>query len=141
MTQFDQPSSRDGDEEPGPSGRIGPFSVTQCRDCAPALRRELETLDYELRGIVNRRLAEMDEGGQGAESFLRAATTVLLSVAAGLMETAAERAREPADIGAFKDVAEDVAQWARSRKLRDLLAEEENELGPPAQKNSNSPGG
>lgn len=125
MTHFEQPSSQDGDEEPGPSGRIGPFSVTQCRDCAPALRRELEALDYELRGAVNRLLAEVDEAGEDAATFLRAATTVLLSVAAGLMETAAERAREPADIGAFKNVAEDVAQWARSRKLRDLLADEE----------------
>jgi len=125
VTRFDQPSSRDGDEEAAPSGRLGPFSIAECRDSAPLLRHELEALDYELRGVVNRVLAEVEDGKGDAATFLRAAATVLLSVAAGLMETAAERAREPADVGAFKDVAEDVAQWARSRKLRDLLADEE----------------
>jgi hypothetical protein len=125
VTRLDQPSSRDGDEAEAPTGRFGPFSIAECRDSAPHLRRELETLDYELRGVVNRVLAEVEDAEGDAATFLRAAATVLLSVAAGTMETAAERAREPSDVGAFKDVAEDVAQWARSRKLRELLTDEE----------------
>lgn len=125
MTRVDRPSSPDGDGEPGAAGGLRPYSIAECRDLDAQLRRELETLDYELRGIVNRLLAEVDDAEGDAPTFLRASATVLLSVAAGLMETAAERAHEPADVAAFKDVAEDVAQWARSRKLRDLLAAEE----------------
>jgi hypothetical protein len=125
VTQVDRPSSPGSDGETGSPAGLGPFSIADCRDLEPLLRRELETLDYELRGVVNRVLAEVEDAEGDAATFLRAAATVLLSVAAGSMETAAERAREAADVGAFKDVAEDVAQWAKSRKLRELLADEE----------------
>ncbi|BBU61601.1 hypothetical protein MSC49_15360 [Methylosinus sp. C49] len=125
MTRVDPPSSPGGDAEAPSQGGLGPISIADCRDLSPQLRRDLETLDYELRGVANRLLAEVDDAKGDAATFLRAATTVLLSVAAGLMETASDRAHEPTDVGAFKNAAEDAAQWAKSRKLRDLLADDD----------------
>lgn len=121
MTDFDPGSSpRDG-EGPVQPARAAPLSIADCRSCEPALREALETLDDEVRGVVNQLLAGVDGGGADGTAFLKAATTVLLSVAAGLLETAAERRGEHADIGSFKDAAEGAAQWAKSHRLRDLL--------------------
>jgi hypothetical protein len=81
-------------------------------------------LDDEVRGAVNRLLAGVEGQGGDTDAFLKASTTVLLSIAAGLMETAAERGCEPADVGSFRDAAEDAAQWAKGRRLRERLDSE-----------------
>ncbi len=81
-------------------------------------------LDYEVRCVFNQILAGVDQSGRDGALFLKASTTVLLSVAAGLMEAAAERTHEPADVESFKATAEDAAQWAKSRKLRYFVSGE-----------------
>lgn len=123
MTRFDRPSSQDDRASSSHSEGALP-TVEECRRLDPALRQELEIVDYEVRCVVNQILAAVDQSGQDGVMFLRASTTVLLSIAAGLMETAAERAHESADVDSFKDIAEDAAQWAKDRKLRHFVAGE-----------------
>ncbi|MBY6240570.1 hypothetical protein [Methylosinus sp. Sm6] len=121
MTSFDPRASRRDGETSGRPARAAPFSIAECRSCAPELREALEVLDDEARGVVNQLLARVEGGGADGTAFLKAATTVLLSVAASLMETAAERGSELAEVDSFKDAAEAAAQWAKSHRLRDLL--------------------
>lgn len=104
--------------------RAVPVSIADCRSCEPALREALEALDDEVRGVVNHLLAGVDGRGADGATFLKSATTVLLSIAAGLMETAAERGGEMVDTASFKDAAEDAAQWAKIHRLRHLLDNE-----------------
>jgi hypothetical protein len=124
MTGFDPGSSRREGETPGGPARAEPFSIADCQSCGPELRAALEALDDEVRGVVNQLLSAVDGRSADGTAFLQAATTVLLSIAASLMETVAERGCEPADVEAFKDAAEDAAQWAKSHRLRDLLDSE-----------------
>jgi hypothetical protein len=137
VSSFDPSTPR---TDPPRGAGVAPFSIDECRSCEPALRQELETLDYQLRSAVNQILAGVEGDGRDGAAFLRGATTVLLSVAAGLIETASERLRAPTDIGAFKDVAEDAAQWAKDHKLRELL-DGDGRRSDPIQKNSDSPAG
>jgi hypothetical protein len=120
MTSYD-PGSSTRAGAPGGPARSGPFSIADCRSCEPELREALEALDDETRAIVNQLLSGVEARGADGTVFLQAATTVLLSIAASLMETAATRGCEPVEVEAFKDAAEDAAQWAKSHKLRDLL--------------------
>lgn len=121
MTRFDSTSSPGEGAAVAQPARVAPFSIEDCRRCEPALREALEALDDEARGLVNQLLAGVEAEGGDATAFLKAATTVLLSVAAGLMERAAERGCEPVDVDCFRDAAEDAAQWAKSHRLRERL--------------------
>lgn len=121
MTRFDPTSSPQDSAAVARPARVAPFSIEECRRCEPALREALAALDDEARGLVNHLLAGVEAEGGDATVFLKAATTVLLSIAAGMMERAAERGCEPADIESFRDAAEDAAQWAKSHRLRELL--------------------
>jgi hypothetical protein len=121
VTRFDPTSSHREDAAVAQPARAAPFSIADCRSCEPALRGRLEALDDEVRSAVNQLLAEIAREGEDASAFLKAATTVLLSIAAGLMETAAERGGAAIDVESFRDAAEGAAQWAKSHRLRDLL--------------------
>lgn len=125
MTSFDPGSSRREGETTSGSARAAPFTIADCKSCAPELREALEALDDEVRGVVNQLLSGVEGRGADGTSFLRAATTVLLSIAASLMETAAVRGCEPVEVEAFKGAAEDAARWAKSHRLRDLLDSED----------------
>lgn len=128
MTRFDSFSANSGggapDDARPPARRLEPLPIDRCRDLASPLRQELETLDDEARSLVNQLLAGVDGQNKDGVSFLRGAATVLLTIAAAAMETAAERLREPADVEAFRDAAEDAAQWTRRRRLKEALGDE-----------------
>ncbi len=49
---------------------------------------------------------------------MKASTTVLLSIAAGLLARAAEDQRAPFDAGSFAAGAGSAAKWAAQRRLR-----------------------
>lgn len=121
VTRIDPTSSHREDARSAQPARAAPLSIEDCRRCEPALRGRLEALDDDVRGAINRLLAEFDGEGEDRGAFLKAATTVLLSIAAGLMESAAERGGMAADVESFRDAAEDAAQWAKSHRLRELL--------------------
>lgn len=124
MTRFGRLSPREEDARPAHSEGGAIPTIEECQRLEPALRQDLEMLDYEVRCLVNQILAGVDRSGRDGVSFMRASTTVLLSVAAGLMEATAERTHEPVDVDAFKAIAEDAAEWAKGRKLRYFLAGE-----------------
>lgn len=124
MAGFDRPSQRDEKARPADSGRAKIPTIEECQQLDAELREDLEVLDYEIRCAVNQILADVDRSGRDGISFLRASTTVLLSIAAGLLEATAERTHEPADVEAFKAVAEDAAEWAQRRKLRYFVSGE-----------------
>jgi hypothetical protein len=100
------------------------LSIEECQNLDAPLREELELLDYEIRSIVTRISADMAPFGADDGLFLKASTTVLLSIAAGLMQRAAEETKKPFDTDSFVVGAQSAAQWAMTRKLRYLLAGE-----------------
>lgn len=118
MTRFGRSSPQDEDAKADHPASSRIPSLQECQQIDESLREDLEVLDYEVRCVVNQILAGVDQSGRDGVLFLRASATVLLSIAAGLTETAAERTREPVDIESFKAIAEDAAEWAKSRKLR-----------------------
>jgi hypothetical protein len=125
VTRIDPTSSHREDAGPTqPARAAAPLSIEDCRRCEPTLRGRLEALDDEVRGSINLLLAEIDAEGDERGAFLKAATTVLLSIAAGLMESAAERSGVAADVESFRDAAEDAAQWAKSHRLNEILDSE-----------------
>ncbi len=119
-----RPSSRGEKAESDRSGTIGIPTIEECQRFDAPLREDLELLDYEIRRRVDRMLAGVDQSGKDSVLFRKASTTVLLSIAAGLMESAAERTREPFDVASFKAVAENAAQWAKNRKLKYFVSGE-----------------
>lgn len=118
MTRFGRSSPPDEDAAADLSSNSRIPSLEECQRLDESLREDLEVLDYEVRCVVNQILAGVDQSRRDGVLFLKASSTVLLSVAAGLMEAAAERTREPADVESFKAIAEDAAEWAKTRKLR-----------------------
>lgn len=124
MAGFGRPSPCDVQAKPAVSESAKIPTVEECQRLDASLRQDLEVLDYEVRCIVNQILADVDQSGRDGVSFMRASTTVLLSIAAGLLEVTAERSHEVADIEGFKAIAEDAAQWAKNRKLRYFVAGE-----------------
>jgi hypothetical protein len=125
VTRIDPTSSHREDARPAqPARASAPLSIEDCRRCEPVLRGRLEALDDEVRGSINLLLAEIDAEGDERGAFLKAATTVLLSIAAGLMESAAEQGGAAADVESFRDAAEDAAQWAKSHRLKEILGGE-----------------
>lgn len=118
------PSPHGEKAEPDYFGAAGIPTIEQCRCFDAPLREDLELLDYEVRRGFNQILAGVDRSGRDSVLFLKASTTVLLSIAAGLMESTAERTREPFDVASFKAIAENAAQWAKSRKLKYFVSGE-----------------
>lgn len=118
------PSSRGEKAERNRSGGTGIPTIEECQRFEAPLRADLELLDYEIRRRFNRILAGVEQSGEDGVLFLKASTTVFLSIAAGLMESTAERTREPFDVASFKAVAENAAQWAKDRKLKYFVSGE-----------------
>ena len=100
------------------------LTIEECQQVNSPLREELELLDYEIRSAFTRILNDVDRSGAGNILFLKASTTVLLSIAAGLLERAAQENDTQFDLGAFVLGAEKAAEWAKMRKLRYFLGGE-----------------
>jgi hypothetical protein len=102
----------------GYSEMVGIPTFEECRLLDDPVRADLELLDYEIRRVSAQILADVDRSEKDSVLFLRTSATVILSIAAGLMESAAERTGQPFDVDSFKTVAEDAAQWAKTRRMR-----------------------
>jgi hypothetical protein len=102
----------------GFSEMLGIPTFDECRRLDDPVRADLELLDYEIRRISAQILADVERSDKDGVLFLRTSATVILSIAAGLMETAAERTGQPFDVESFKAVAEDAAEWAKTRRMR-----------------------
>jgi hypothetical protein len=76
-------------------------TIEECRRLEPSLRACLEQLDQEVRGAHDRILADVDRSLADSALFLRGSATVIVTIAAGLMELAAERTRERRDDASF----------------------------------------
>lgn len=100
------------------------MSIEDCQRIDAPLRAELELLDYEIRGVILRIKADVERSGADDALFLKASSTVLLSIAAGLTIRAAEKTCAPFDAESFMLGAQNAAQWARMRKLRYFVAGE-----------------
>lgn len=97
---------------------ISAMSIEECQRLDAPLRGDLELLDYEIRSLVARIRREAKEAGAEDATFLKASTTVLLTIAAGLMARAAEDGRAPFDCRSFVATADSAAKWAGERRLR-----------------------
>lgn len=104
--------------------QIAVMSIEECQRLAEPLRRDLEVLDYEVRSLVARMRAEANDAGSDDAAFVEASTTVLLTIAAGLMAREAEIRRARFDASSFLAGADSALQWARSRRLKYFLAGE-----------------
>lgn len=100
------------------------MSIEDCQRLETPLRQDLELLDYEIRTLVARIRREAGEGGADDATFVKASTTVLLSIAAGLLARAAEDRRAAFDASAFVASADSAARWAGERRLRYCVAGE-----------------
>jgi hypothetical protein len=103
---------------------IAVMSIEECQRLDAPLRQDLEVLDYEIRSLVARIRKEAGEAGGDDTVFVKASTTVLLSIAAGLLARAAEDKRAAFDAGAFVATAGSAAKWAEQRQLRYFLGGE-----------------
>jgi hypothetical protein len=106
------------------SNVVSALSIQECQKLDRSLRADLELVDYEIRSIVTRILTDVDRSGVDSVLFLKASTTVLLSIAAGLLTTAADEANGTFDVATFMSGAEDAAEWARTCRLKYCLGGE-----------------
>lgn len=100
------------------------MTIEECQKLETPIRQDLELLDYEVRSIVNRIRNESRDAGGDDATFVKASTTVLLSIAAGLLARAAEDERAPFDASSFAAGAGQAARWAEQRRLRYFMAGE-----------------
>jgi hypothetical protein len=108
----------------GETSEIGVMSIEDCQRLDAPLRHDLEVLDYEIRRVVARVRNEARDAGADDMIFVKASTTVLLSIAAGLMARAADDRRAAFDAESFIAGADSAARWAGERRLRLCLAGE-----------------
>lgn len=100
------------------------LTAEQCQRLEGPIRDQLELLDYEVRSAFARIFADGDRSRLENVMFLKASTTVLLSISANLFERASETTNEPFDVDSFLAGAKSAAQWAALRKLRNCVAGE-----------------
>jgi hypothetical protein len=100
------------------------MTIEECQNLDPPIRQDLELLDYEVRTIVDRIRSESRDAGGDDATFVKASTTVLLSIAAGILARAAEDERAAFDAGSFAAGAGHAARWAEQRRLRYFVAGE-----------------
>jgi hypothetical protein len=100
------------------------MSIEECQSLETPLRHELEVLDYEIRGLLARSRSEARSIGADDALFVRASTTMLLSIAAGLFARAAEDQRAHFDARSFAEGAGSAARWAKQQRLRCCLGGE-----------------
>ena len=122
MKSFDRTSSVH--KEDNLPSRTEFLSIEECQKLVSPLRDDLELLDYEIRSAFTRIMSEVDRSGSDNVLFLKASTTVLLSIAAGLLERVAEQTNHPFDVDSFVGGAQSAAQWAKMRKLKYFLGGE-----------------
>jgi hypothetical protein len=94
------------------------MSIEECQSLRAPLRHDLEVLDYEIRSLVALIRKEAGEAGADDMIFVKASSTILLSIAAGLLARAAEDRRAAFDSGSFIAIAGSAAKWAEERRLR-----------------------
>jgi len=108
-----------GRREPSPGGkRQGLPTVDECRRLDGALRHRLEGVEDAVRSACSRSAAEVDRPHLDKSLFLRASATVIVSIAASLMDVVSERTGEPFREGAFAEAARDAAEFIRNRSER-----------------------
>ena len=101
------------------------MTIEECQKLDQPIRQDLELLDYEVRTIVDRIRSESRDAGGDDATFVKASTTVLLSIAAGILARAAEHFIERHGDSRFSDVH---ASEADSR-IRDRAGYWEDEPG------------
>ncbi|WP_442754602.1 hypothetical protein ACNHKD_16660 [Methylocystis sp. JAN1] len=94
------------------------MSIEECQKLETPLRQDLEVLDYEIRSLVARIRKEAGDAGADDATFVKASSTVLLSVAASLLARAAHDKQAAFDAGDFAASARNAARWAEERRLR-----------------------
>lgn len=100
------------------------MSIEECLKLDTPIRQDLEVLDYEVRSLVARIRREARDAGADDATFVKASTTVLLSIAAGLLARAAEDRRASFDACSFAKSAGSAAKWAEERRLRYFIGGE-----------------
>ncbi len=105
-------------------GEIAAMPIEECQRLDAPLRDDLEVLDYEVRTLVARIRREACDAGTDDTTFVAASTTVLLSIAAGLIACAADERRAAFDARSFAASANRAADWARKRRLLRFVAGE-----------------
>jgi hypothetical protein len=100
------------------SAELSVMTIEECQKLETPLRDDLELLDYEIRSLVARIRKEAGEAGADDVTFIKASSTVLLSIAAGLLARAAEDGRADFDASSFAASAGSAARWAEERRLR-----------------------
>lgn len=101
------------------------MSIEECQRLNTPLRRDLEILDDEIRSLLARIRREANDAGGDDAAFVKASTTILLSIAAGVLAHAAEDHRAAFDANSFAACAGAAAKWAgqrRRRRARDFNA-------------------
>ncbi|WP_457798524.1 hypothetical protein [Methylocystis sp. S23] len=94
------------------------MTIEECQQLQTPLRQDLETLDYEIRGLVARIRKESRDAGADDATFVKASSTVLLSIAATLLARAADDRRAAFDPGAFAASAGSATRWAEERRTK-----------------------
>ncbi|WP_424361545.1 hypothetical protein [Methylocystis parvus] len=100
------------------------MTIEECQSLDTPLRQDLEVLDYEIRSLVARIRKEAGDAGADDTIFIKASSTVLLSIAASLMARAAQDKSAAFDALDFAANASNAARWAQERRLRYFLGGE-----------------
>lgn len=98
-----------------PTSSAPMLTINECRRLKGGLRQYLMLLEEETSRAHARVAANVNLRGEDELAFLRASTTVVISVAAGLMEVAAERSHSAFDTGGFHEAARESAELAWRR--------------------------
>jgi hypothetical protein len=94
------------------------LTIDECKKVASPLREGLEMFDYDVRSIVAGLLGDAERAEIDNVVFAKAMSTVLLSIAAGLLAGVGEDEGLVFEADAFVKSAQDAAHWAKMRKIR-----------------------
>ena len=93
-------------------------SVEECRRMEQAIRRGLERVEDDVRTAQGRAAVEVGRLGGNENLFLTASATVVVSIAAGLLEVVSERTGRSTVEQSFIDAARDAAEFVQARAAR-----------------------
>lgn len=118
-------------------------SIDELRRLDAPMRRAVELLDDNVRRAHDRICADSRLSPADAQIFVKASITVVLSVAASLLETAQERRRETMREEAFGEAARDALRWARARHGAgaENAGESDKSSGKSSRKGKSNPDG
>lgn len=91
-------------------------SIQDVQRLEAPLRTALEMLDDNVRRAHDRISADARLSPEEMQVFAKASITVILTIAASLLETAQERTCEPLAEGVFGQGAAEAFRWAQERK-------------------------